>query len=345
MTKRHGWAAIAFFLLILTGCSSSPTYLETVFPEKIGQFNRSTVSQNSGSWATAEYSKPGAIVFYGLGRESTAEEAQKRVRNKNFCDSKNLSDPDELKILKEEILKDKAGKEIGNILICREVVKDPYKNMAKGYKFKITTAHEQNYLLLEVRTGGLAELVEFAQALPLNSEVDFTGLKLNELIADNPSIATSPEDLIKLAPPLKLAEKPYLKGKIMMVEQVPNPFTHGEPTPSMVKVFDLYGLTKEMMSESLKQAGTVIQIVCRKGKKIGDYVTKDAEKKKFPAYDLNCTVSVIDQTIPAIIAQKNFVGGFNELLDKEKTFTLSEQEAIAYPPIEMYDFIKKLPKK
>lgn len=103
-----------------------------------------------------------------------------------------------------------------------------------------------------------------------------------------------------------------------------------------------------MMTESIAQAGTVIKVVCQKGKQISFYVTKDAEKRKLPAYAVECTVSIIDQSIPAIIAQKNFVGDY--LMDSRevtKIGTLTMQkEFFASPPHEkIADFLKTLPKK
>jgi hypothetical protein len=344
MRIRSDFLAVALFVSFLSGCSSSsPTYLDTVFPEKIGQFNRAKATRNDSSWYVSEYSKPGAVIFYGFGPERTIEDAQKKVKSKQFCQTQISTSPDDFKILREEVLKDRTGQEIGNILICREAVKDTYKNIVKGYKFKITLANDKNYLLLDATTGGVADLIEFAQALPLNSPVDFTPLKLDELIAENPLAGSLPEDLLKLNPPVKLAKEPYLKGKILIIEKIFSQYSGIDPTPSFVKNPETYGLTKEMMTESINQAGTVIQIVCQKGKKIGDYVTKDAEKKRFPAFASDCTVSVIDQTIPAIIARKNFVG--NSLLFEEETFTLSKTEVIAPTPTEIDDFIKKLPKK
>lgn len=333
------FSAIAFLLSVLSGCSvPSPSKLDSVFPPKIGQFDRRTMTENSGPWFTAEYYKRGAVILYGFGLEKTAEAAQEKVKRKEFCDGQYSSQP---KILKEEILKDKAGKEIGNILICRE----PNRGFTGNkYEFKMTLANDKTYVLLDTKIGGLAELVEFAQALPVNSQVDFAALNMDELIAENPSTSGSPEELIKLNPPLQLAAKPYLKGKVLIVEQHPREAFLSTGAPSVVESPERYGLTKELMTQSITQAGTLIQIKCGKGKKINEYVTQDAEKKKVPVHAVDCTVSVIDKTIPAIIAQKNFVGDF--FIGSEKRTITVETEFYAFAPTtDIADFIKKLPKK
>ena len=349
MKIRLSFPVIAFFISFLSGCSvsspsSSAAKLDLIFPQKIGQFNRATATENSSSWSTADYSKTDAAIFYGFGAEKTSGAAQEKVKHKDFCNETYL--PQKPTILKEEILRDKTGKEIGNILICREPNISASSEIT-GDRFNMTLANGNDYLLFDTKLGGLADLVEFAQALPANSQIDFTALKLDELIAANPSAIYSREKL-KNNPPLKLVEKPYLTGKILIVEQSPNNYNGGIGTPTISTSNEIYGLTKEMMTGSISQAGTVVKVVCQKGKKIDDYVTKDAEKIKFPVYAVDCTVSIIDQSIPAIIAQKNFVG--DSLMDTESFMqygkSTEKKEFFAFLPYEkIADFLKKMPKK
>ncbi|MFN2456522.1 MAG: hypothetical protein ABR577_20215, partial [Pyrinomonadaceae bacterium] len=119
----------------------------------------------------------------------------------------------------EETLKDKAGKEIGKILICREAVKEMNQDTVGNYKYKITLSNDKNYIYLEGRKSSLADLTNFAETLPLNSQVDFTGLNLQALVAANSSTSTSADELIKLNPPVKLAKEPYIKGKVLIASQ------------------------------------------------------------------------------------------------------------------------------
>jgi hypothetical protein len=353
MKIRLSFTAIAFFILFLSGCaasSSSSSKLDTIFPLKIGQFNRGTANENSGSFSFAEYSKPYVKIQYGLDTEQTSGAVLEKVKRKDNC---NENVGGKTTILKEDVLRDKTGKEIGNLLICRE----PGSGSPdiKGDIFKIILAKDKNYLRLVAELGGLSDLVEFAQAIPDNSQIDFTALKLDQLFAANPSTRYSLESL-KTNPPLKLADKPYLTGKILIVEQVPYSFNGGMATPSILNIdgifgtknYERYGLSKDMMTESIAQAGTIIKVVCQKGKQIGFYVTKDAEKTKLPAYAVDCTVSIIDQSIPAIIAQKNYVGDF--LMDTEAVTKIQkstiEKEFFASPPYQkVADFLKTLSKK
>lgn len=347
MKIRLSFPAIAFFILFLSGCSvssptSSPSKLDAIFPQKIGQFNRATANEKSSSFSFADYSKPDVKIEYGFDTEQTSGAVQGKIKRKENC---NDNGNGKTIILKEDVLRDKTGKEIGNILICRE---PSYEGSdIKGDRFKMILAKDKNYLRLAAELGGLADLVEFAQALPDNSQVDFTALKLDELIAANRSSRFSTERL-KINPPLKLAEKPYLIGKILIVEQISSDYFSGVAIPSISKSNEIYGLTKEMTTESIDQAGTIVQVVCQKGKQIGIYVTKDAEKTKLPAYALDCTVSIIDQSIPAIIAQKNFVG--DSLMDTTSVTKVGksnlQKEFFAFPPYEkIAAFLKTLPKK
>lgn len=351
--------AIAFFISFLSGCSafssSSASKLDSIFPQQIGQFNRVNANENSASWSTADYSKTDAAIFYGYGTENIPAAAQEKVKRKNFCNDEYLRKPI---TLKEEILRDKTGKEIGNVLICREPIIESSKVI--GDKFTMTLANGNNYSVLQTNRGGLANLVEFAQALPANSQIDFAALKLDELIAANPVENYSIESLMKDFP-LKLTDTPYLKGKILIVQQSPTNYNSGNGIPSISNSSEIYGLTKEMMTESISQAGTVVRVVCQKGRQIDFYVIDDAEKTKIPAYAVDCTVSIIDQSIPATIAQKKIVG--DSLMQTESVTkttrpniqngsitnmetTIRQKEFFASLPYEkIADYLKKMPKK
>jgi hypothetical protein len=150
----------------------------------------------------------------------------------------------------------------------------------------------------------------------------------------------------KLSNRVKLAKQPYIKGKVLIARQIFSDISSTEKDNGInvfEKEVERYGLTPDSAAESYNEAETIVQITCSKGEKLGDYVTKDAEQKRFPAYAANCKVSVIDKTIPAIIAQKNFVG---KDLSDEREFTESDKEVRAVPPsVEIGDFIKSLPKR
>ncbi len=347
MKIRLKFFLLAALLLFLEACSlSSPADTDKFLPQTIGEYRRNEVRKSGNSWFIAEYQKPDVEIFYGFGPYSTAQEAQTQVTNKKFCDSADAVKEGTLKILKEEILKDKTGKEIGKILICREAVKDSFQDTVGNYKYKITLSNDKNYIYLDGLKSSLADLTNFAETLPLNSQVDFTALNLQALIAANSSTGTSADELIKLNPPVRLAKEPYIKGKVLIASQTFSGVSASENSDGVI-VFDKrvekYGLAQDSVADSYNEAETIIQIACSKGERLGDYVTKDAAQKKFPAYASNCKISVIDKTIPAIIAQKNFVGTF---LSAEENFNERDKTFRAPPPyLEIGTFIKTLPKR
>ncbi len=348
MKIKVGLFLLAALLLFLEACSLS-TSVDTnnFFPQTVGDYKRDEVKQgNNNSWFYADYRKPNVEIFYGFGPYSTAQEAQTQVTNKKFCDSADAVKEGTLKILKEEILKDKTGKEIGRILICREAVKDTYKDTVGNYKYTITLSNDKSYIYLNGRESSLADLTNFAETLPLNSQVDFTALNLQALVAANSSTSASADELIRLNPPVKLAKEPYIKGKVLIASQTFSGISSSENSDGIIffdKRFEKYGLTQDLVADSYNEAETVIQIACSKGERLGDYVTKDAMQKKFPAYASNCKISVIDKTIPAIIAQKNLVGTY---LSEEEKFNDLDKAVRASPPyVEIGTFIKNLPKR
>jgi hypothetical protein len=343
MKIKSNLSFIPLFLFFAACQSFLPFDADKVFPPTIGQFTRGTASRNTDAWFTADYRKPGVQIFYGLGPEKTAEDAKKGVTDKKFCESEDSKKNGTIKILKEEILKDKTGKDVGRILICREMVKDAYKDTVGNYQYKITLANDKNYVLLDGKLGGLADLVEFAEALPLNSQIDFSALNLVSLVKENSSVSATADEVAAFNAPVKISKEPYLKGKVLIVSQTYFGKLGTDGSFVFEKQPESYGLTKESIAASLNEADSLIQILCSKGERLGDYVTSDAEKKKFPAYASNCKVSVIDKTIPATIAQKLFVG---KSLAENESFSTSEKEFRAPPPtIEIQEFIKKMPKK
>jgi hypothetical protein len=332
-------------VLFFAGCQQSftPADADKIFPPKIGEFTRGTASRNTDAWYTTNYKKPGVDIFYGFGPDKTAEAAQKRVADKQFCNTDEAIKNGTQKILKEETLKDKSGKDVGKILVCRDTIKDPYKDTVGNYKYKITFANDKNYVLLDGKSGKLADLVEFAQALPANSQVDFAALNLNALANENSTSGASADEVAAFKAPGKIAKEPYLKGKVLIVSQTYFGKIGGDGSYIFDKQPESYGLTKDSIAETLSQADTLIQILCTKGERIGDYVTADADKKKFPAFASKCNVSVVDKTIPAVIAQKSFIGSS---LAENESFTTTEKEFRAPPPTsEIQEYIKKMPKK
>lgn len=336
--------SMAISLLFLGACSLFDSVeVGKDMPITIGEYKRNYDVISKNNWFTAQYEKPSVQIFYGLGPYPGAQQAQMQVTNKKFCNTEDSSAGGAFEVLKQEALKDKAGNELGKILICRESVKDAYRHSVGNFKYTITLSNDKNYVYLHGVNAGLKDLTDFAEMLPLNSQVDFAGLNLQAFNDASLSEIVSADELMKLDPPVKLAKEPFIKGKVLIAKQIfSNKLTSENLTGVNVfeKDVEKYGLTKDSVAGSYNQAETIIQIACSKGERIGDYTTKDAEQKKFPAYALNCKISVIDKTIPAIIARKNLVG---TTLYEQETFSSSEKEIIAVPPYdEMQNFIKGL---
>ena len=163
------------------------------------------------------------------------------------------------------------------------------------------------------------------------------------LVKENSTVTATADEIAAFKAPVKISKEPYLKGKVLIVSQTYFGKLGTDGSFVFEKTPESYGLTKESTAESLNEADSLVQILCTKGERLGDYITPDAEKKKFPAYASNCKVSIIDKTLPAVIAQKLFVG---KSLAENESFSASEKEFRAPPPtIEIQDFIKKIPKK
>ena len=72
------------------------------------------------------------------------------------------------------------------------------------------------------------------------------------------------------------------------------------------------GLSRERMAKSLDELETLIQVVCSKGKFLGNY------EKGVKGYASDCKVSLIDYRSPAVIAQKTFSNSEREELIPER---------------------------
>ena len=86
------------------------------------------------------------------------------------------------------------------------------------------------------------------------------------------------------------------------------------------------------------------------GANIGQYLVKE-KNIKIPAFSSVCKVTIIDNTIPAVIAQKTFTNSLmldttTVNVDKDGQLKDYDKEYVAYFPTgEIADFLQKLPKK
>lgn len=285
----------------LAACGGVSTNPKDYFPEKVGDFTTkvpTAITQPEKEWEEKGY--------YATGYSSERYKAITRRYEASNGSSLNYlvtihNEPkmaeDELKYLsdcpkpdtkyiqpyKEETLKDKTGKEIGQLLVCKS--KDDFWGKA-DYVF---TLRKGSQTLTTIKAHPLtkqSEIIEFLKVLPITKDFDLS--TLDGVKAEIEKTQTITEDSLKnLAPPVQLAEKPYLKGKVYEIAM--------EGT----RVID-----DELKAKSAAEIGTIVKVDCNRSFKIGDY---NASGQFVPAYARSCKVKIIDYAIPAVIAEKDFI--------------------------------------
>ena len=176
-------------------------------------------------------------------------------------------------------------KEIGQMKICRTNA-DFEGNVTYYYALrndKLIYVFKDN----PSAKNGANRMTDFIKALPFNANLDLS--VLDEVIAETiKNKGVSKESLSKLSPPEQITEKPYLKGKtyLITIEEGGQAF-----------------LDDSRKAKNTSEIGSILKVECGKGSLIGNY---NANGQQVPAYTSNCKVTVIDYTIPAVIAKKFF---------------------------------------
>ncbi len=337
MKSKKNLFLIGASLLFVFGCTllGGVQKPKDAFPESFGKYKMTSIG-NGGkiyylndknrkdqyrSWDST-YSDGSNQFFYRVGVHAEADAAKNEHELLADCVGK--------EVWKKTPLKDKSGKEIGAITICRSIESGKEKNILGGFQYSLGISNDKQTVGLRTFSKNVnSEMIEFFKSLPLNSQVDLA--VLDELLASKPDKSITADELQKMSPSVKVAAKPYLKGKTVVVESA------SLSTGNYI--------TDESKRATLPdEIGSIVQISCEKSKKIGDYMVKG---EIVPAYSSLCKVAVIDNTIPAIIAQKNFA---NRELPKTTTFTtlngqLTAQEYVApYSIGEIKTYIQNLPK-
>lgn len=112
-------------------------------------------------------------------------------------------------------------------------------------------------------------------------------------------------EMEKLSLPVKLDPKAAIKGKVFLVKS------------SLARTRNVSdyenAISDYRKARSLEEVGTVMRILCSKGKFLGDYYKKipgttDGSTYKDPikAYGVDCQVSLIDYPARVVVAQKSF---------------------------------------
>lgn len=335
------------FVSLFGACNSYKTSLDynKFFPEKIGEYARVNPQSNfCGVMSQTSYKQPMADLYYAFGAfQSEAEVTAQFDRYKN-CNVPDVAQGIVPDVIKEGVLKDRSGKVVGNYRVCR-VPLDYLQTTVGNFRYSVLLSNGNNIASIStVKDGKLSDVAQFVDSLPLEPQIDFSS-DAKDLIAANSSTPMWAHELLKKEFPVKLAGEPYIKGKYLLVKQTPMSRSAEGDTKtvaSFVKALE-YRLPPEQVAQSYEEADTVISVDCVKGPQMADYVAQTELKQKTPAYSVKCKLSVIDKTIPAIIAQKDLIG--TDLLE-QTTLSPNDKEVRALEPIEkIRAFIAQLPKR
>lgn len=109
-------------------------------------------------------------------------------------------------------------------------------------------------------------------------------------------------DLTRLPPNVELTSEPYIKGKIAVFEAKEN---SGNNLKDKTYFMDNYYFREmgESSAVAPEEVGTVALLDCRKVNK-GVYTTNDG--REYPAETIDCELTMIDRSIPAVIIRKKF---------------------------------------
>lgn len=330
---------------LLSGCfNSQPSQPKEDLPETIGKWHKSGVIadyryKRSGGEKypnfqvdySAETGQPignlitngtQSVIRYTLGIHKNAEEAAKEQAALGDCLTTGA--------WKTGVLNDRNNKALGTMSICRHL-KEGNLSGEENYVYSFIFSNENRLITIESLIATNQDLIEFTKALPFNSQADLS-------MIDNLSSLENlnSRKLMSLSPPVKIAKEPYLKGKIVVVD-----------ISEIQTVNYIADISKR--AEIVNEMQTLIQIRCVKAGKIGEYELIET-KEIVPAYGSECKVTVIDNTIPAIITEKTF---FNKELPPYQTFYQSlkriGKEKLEYtapsPQEEIKNFITGLPNR
>lgn len=292
---------------ILAACGGS-TDPKTLFTEKIGTtklkgielkdnkdwFDQSYKVSNAESpykSVSAVYEAEGSdTIEYRITEHKKESAAAEELEEIAKCGGFEYSAKD----WKDSPLKDKSGKEVGKIKICRA---NPDFEGNGNYYFGFQKAN-RTYTVKNIHyQQNFEAIANFIKNLPaISGDLDFAFLdEVSADIAKNKGV--SKESLSKLAPPEQITEKPYLKGKVYEISTEENKF-----------------IDDDLKAKNTREIGTILKVECGKGSQIGNY---NADGQTVPAYTSNCKVTIIDYTIPAVIAKKFFA---NATIPSSMTF-------------------------
>lgn len=340
--------------ILFNGCGrlNKSTEADGKFPASVGNFRREMVYKEKENAylneknkdqkyksSDAKYSDGDSEIFYGIGTHQKAEDAINEQAKEASHENNS--------VWKIADLKDKSGKSVGKLTICRIGDSSPGSpNAANGgfnysAAFNIDNRNHHAYLtstsLWTPQTTD--KFVSFVKALPAATQVDLSMLDL--ITTSFAGKGVTVEKISAISPPSKIASAPYLKGKTAVLET--GTLSDGVRTEEYIK-------DSEQQANMMEEVGSIVKVACAKGSNIGQYLVKE-KNIKIPAFSSVCKVTIIDNTIPAVIAQKTFTNSAlldttTVNVDKNGKLEDYDKEYVAYFPTgEIADFLQKLPKK
>ena len=348
-------SALIFISIVLHGCGklNKTSEDDSIFPASVEGFRREMVYKEKEQnyineknknqkykSIDAKYSDGTNDVFYEIGTHQKAEDAlNEQEKEASYLNNTAWKTAD---------LKDKSGKKVGKITICRMTDDSPSSpNAANGginYSVAFNIDNQNHRVALSNSSYNWTpqttdKFVAFVKALPAATQVDLSMLDMITTSFAGKGITV--DKLSAISPPVKIASAPYLKGKTAVIAT--GAHSDGIRTDEYIK-------DPDRQANLMEEVGSIVKVNCGKGSSIGQYLVKD-KNIKIPAFSSVCKVQIIDNTIPAIIAQKTFT---NSLLldtttvsvDKNGKLNDYDKEYVAYAPTsEIADFLQKLPKK
>lgn len=345
-------------LTTLFGCATSrgPAKPDGMFPEAVGKYklvnvedgrnadykNEKNKGQSYQSWR-AKYSDGSNDIFYEVGVHKSAEAAANEVGALTDCYGSNRKLQLLNKIWEGIPLKDGSGKAVGAMAVCFSNRAERNRTLGNNglgdYEYAFALSRDTQTHTAEPRSDDSVLAAEFLKALPFNSGVDlslldkFTGTKAGK--------PPTYREMFDALPPEKLAAKPYLKGKVLALER---DATKSE-SAAVSNVTDYFIADTNRHALLAGDVGSIVRVDCKRGKKVGTYSAGEGDA--IPAYGSTCEVSVIDNTVPAVIAKKTFTNenmADVQLVDAGKSGKVTLKEYVL-PNLsgEIKDFVKALP--
>jgi hypothetical protein len=344
-------------LILSSGCATSggPAKPDGVFPEAVGKYklvnvedgrdtdyqNEKNKGQSYQSWR-AKYSDGANDIFYEVGNHKSAEAAANELGSLTDCYGTDRKLRLYNRVWEGIPLKDGSGKSVGAMAACfSNKPADPYGDNGLGdYQYAFAISNDNRTHKVKPRSDDSALVAEFVKALPFNAGAD-----LSALDAFARAKATKPptyKEIFDTLPPVKLAAKPYLKGKVLILNR---DATKSEQSTSVVNTTDYYITDTNRHALLANDVGSIVRVDCKRGKKVGTYSAGEGDS--IPTYGSTCEVIIIDNTVPAVIAKKTFANedmADVQLVAADKSGKVNFKEYVLPEPIgEVKDFIKALP--